>query len=310
MCETPPPRLANLLIERSKRLPQVVLRDVPSEHYAGNAREVVVQTCPEPRVDNLVAKIVCHLKMDDGIAASGAEAMNVNVDPLRAEKRAEDLRHRRCDGTVSCRVFRMIRCRQERPPADLLERRRVPIVKPWDGTRTVSRDRGLVDGCNWPPKQIVVFREETRDERVSADGVDHRCQPRRLKQSEAFIFGDFAREAIVLANDIRRPESRNRRLLRCSRRASRLAVALDLAERLRPLPALKRWRRIRKELIGALQNERPHLTYPGSLRRSECRRAQAPHGRAGRKRWERRRHADGRHPSVAAAQAEDVVRGP
>jgi hypothetical protein len=42
-------------VERSKGLPQIVLRDVTSEYDSGNTREMVVQTCPEPRVDNLPA---------------------------------------------------------------------------------------------------------------------------------------------------------------------------------------------------------------------------------------------------------------
>src|SRR6266446_870845 len=144
------------LVERSKGLPEVVLRDVTSEHHPSNAREMVVHTCPEPRIDNLVAKIVCHLKLAYGTqvasGASGVKAMNVKVDALRAKKSAEDLGHRRCDGAMSSGVFRMVRRRQKRPPAHLLERRRVAIVIPWDRTKTVSRDCGRVDGCDWPPK--------------------------------------------------------------------------------------------------------------------------------------------------------------
>ena len=90
---------AVFLVERSKGLPEVVLRDVTSEHHPSNAREMVVQTCPEPRIDNLVAKIVWHLKLPYGTqvasGASGIKAMNVKVDALRAKKGAEDLGHRR-----------------------------------------------------------------------------------------------------------------------------------------------------------------------------------------------------------------------
>jgi hypothetical protein len=93
----PPPSLADFSVERSKGLPEVVLRDVTSEHHPSNAREMVVQTCPEPRIDNLVAKIVCHLKLAYGTqvasGASGIKAMNVKVDALRAKKGAEDPGH-------------------------------------------------------------------------------------------------------------------------------------------------------------------------------------------------------------------------
>ena len=70
-----------------------------------DVREIVAQTCPEPRIDNLVAKIVCHFKMADGTqvacGASGVKAMNVNVDAMRAKERAERPRHRRCESATS-----------------------------------------------------------------------------------------------------------------------------------------------------------------------------------------------------------------
>jgi len=40
---------------------KVVLGDVPSENDTGDAGEVVVQACPEPRIYDLVAKIVGHV---------------------------------------------------------------------------------------------------------------------------------------------------------------------------------------------------------------------------------------------------------
>src|SRR5881296_1079593 len=162
-------------------------------------------------------------------------------------------------------VFRMVRRRQKWPPAQLLDGRRVVIVIPGDGTETVNSDSRWVDGSHRAPEQIVVLREQARDQRVSADYVDHRCQPRRLEQSKAVLFGDLAGEPVVLPDHIRRPELRNRRLLIGPRAACQLAVLLDLIESLNPLATLKRRRGIRYELVSALQDEGLHVSHPRNL---------------------------------------------
>src|SRR5689334_18930629 len=104
----------------------------------------------------------------------------------------------------------------------------------------------------------MVLREQARDERVGTDCVNHRYQPRRLEQPKASPVRDIACKAIELPDHIRRPESCDRRLLTCPRAAGCLTIRLDLVECLHPLAALKRGRRIREKLIGALQDEGPN----------------------------------------------------
>src|SRR6266496_1337287 len=205
------------LAERSKGVPQVVLCDVAPENDTSHAGEVIVQACPEARIDDLVAKIVRHVEVAYRIQvadrAGGVEAVDIEVEALSAEEVAEDISHRGCDRADRSGVFRMVRRRQKRPPAQLLDRSRVAIVKPRDGTETISSDGRRVDGCDRPPKQIVVLREQARDQRVGADYIDHCCQPRRLEQPKAVVFGNIACKPVVLTDNIRRPEPCDRGLL-------------------------------------------------------------------------------------------------
>src|SRR6266487_80990 len=155
----------------------------------------------------------------------------------------------------------------------------------------------------------MILREQAGDERIGADCVDHRCQPRRLEQPKASPVRDVAYNPIVLSDYIRRPKSCDRRLLACPRATARLTVQLDLVERLHPLAALKRRRRIGEELIGIQQNKRPHIPQPWSLWCRKCRRGQAPHARARRQRRERGSHANWRETSIVGSQTDDVCCG-
>src|SRR6266498_2266922 len=83
------------LAERSKGLPQVVVRDVAPENDTSHAGEVIVQACPEARINDLVAKIVRHVEVAYRIQvagrAGGVEAVDIEVEALSAEEVAEDL---------------------------------------------------------------------------------------------------------------------------------------------------------------------------------------------------------------------------
>src|ERR1700746_1958824 len=103
----------------------------------------------------------------------------------------------------------------------------------------------------------MALREEARDERIGAACVKHRYQPRCFEHPKSSPVRAIACQAIELPDHIRRPESCDRRLLTCPRAAGCLTIRLDLVECLHPLAALKRGRRIREKLIGALQDEGP-----------------------------------------------------
>lgn len=79
-------------------MPEVVLRDVTAEDDAGDTGEVVVQSRPEARIDNLVAKIVRHVEVPNGIQVpgrpAGVEAVDVKIEALSAEEVGEDFGHR------------------------------------------------------------------------------------------------------------------------------------------------------------------------------------------------------------------------
>src|SRR6266508_3262556 len=122
------------------------------------------------------------------------------------------------------------------------------------------------------------------------------------------VFSHFAGEAVVLSYYVRRPELCDRGLLSGSHTGGHLAERLDLVEAFDPLAALKRRRRIGEKLSSVLQDERPHVPYPRSLRRRERSRSPAPHARARRQCQERGSHADRRQASIAGAQIDDIRR--
>src|SRR6266436_5530272 len=141
-------------------MPEVVLRNVAAERYARDAGEVVMQARPEARIDNLVAEVIRHVEVVHSVQvpgrASGVEAVDVKIETLGGEEVGEDFGDRKRDRAMRGGVFRMVRRRQERPPAQLLERLRVAIVIARYGTKTIGPHRRRVDGSDRPPEQIVV----------------------------------------------------------------------------------------------------------------------------------------------------------
>jgi hypothetical protein len=124
--------------------------------------------------------------------ARGVEAVDVEVDPVRPQEGAVDLRHRGRQRPVSGRVLRVIGGGQERPPPGLLDGRGVAFVETGHGAEAVCRHRRRVDSRDRPPEQIVVLRVHHRDLRVGPDEVDHGGEPGRLEQVEATGGSDIA----------------------------------------------------------------------------------------------------------------------
>jgi hypothetical protein len=91
-------------------------------------------------------------------------------------------------------------------------------------------------------------------------------------------------------------------------RAAARAEQLHLVERVHPLLALQRRRRLRAELVCALEDERPHGRHPRRLRCGEGRRRRAVDTRAERQRREGRRRRDRRHQAVVGPLAQELVR--
>ena len=64
-----------------------------------------MQACPEPCIENLVAKIVRHFEVPYRIQirgrTGGVEAVEIEIEALCAEKAAEDLGHRRRDRAIT-----------------------------------------------------------------------------------------------------------------------------------------------------------------------------------------------------------------
>src|SRR6266498_1062535 len=81
-----------------------------------------------------------------------------------------------------------------------------------------------------------------------------------------------APDAVELADHVRRVELRDSSLLIGPRAADQGTVGLNLVEGLEPLAALKRGRRVRQELVQALQDKWAHVPHPRRLRRRERRR--------------------------------------
>ena len=209
-------------------------------------------------------------------------------------------------------ILGMVRRRQQRPPAGLLRRSRVPVAVARHGTERVTRDRGrieaAVDRRDRAPEQVVVLRVHHRDLRVRADDVDHRRQSCGSHQVEPACVCDVTGEAVVLTDHVRRPEPRDVRLVSRAHAAVCRAVALDLVEPLNPIAALQRRRRVRQDLVGAAQDERPHVGDPRGLRQREGR-CQTPYPWSLRDRRKGRAHADRRHASVTVPQVDDLVCG-
>src|SRR5689334_9294138 len=114
-----------------------------------------MQTCPEPCVDNLVTKIVRHFEVAYGVQVAGrpgcVEAVDVEIEVLRAEEAAEHLDHRRGNRTMGRGIFGMVRGYQERSPTQLLDCHWVTIVIPGEGAETINCDCRRVDGRDWAP---------------------------------------------------------------------------------------------------------------------------------------------------------------
>ena len=71
------------------------MRDLPAELDASLTGPPVVQSCPEARVHDFIAQLLPGLEVPDCVEitgdAVGVEAVDVQVDSRRAEKRLEDL---------------------------------------------------------------------------------------------------------------------------------------------------------------------------------------------------------------------------
>src|SRR5438093_12882376 len=75
---------------------------------------------------------------------------------------------------VRARVFRVVGRGEERPPAGLLDRRRVAVVVARYGAEAVCDHGGGVDRGNRPPEQVVVLGMKGGHQGIGADEVDHR----------------------------------------------------------------------------------------------------------------------------------------
>lgn len=74
-------------------VPEVEFRDLAAEDNAGDAREAVVQPCPESGADDLVAEIVWHVEATRRVQVpgrpGGVEPVDIQADLVRAEEGAE-----------------------------------------------------------------------------------------------------------------------------------------------------------------------------------------------------------------------------
>ena len=99
--------------DRLEGVHEVKVRDVAAEDDAGDAREVVVQSGQDSRLDDLVAKVIRHVEVPHRIhvsgRSSGVEPVNIEIDLVGAEEGAEYLGHRRRNRAVRGGVFRVVR---------------------------------------------------------------------------------------------------------------------------------------------------------------------------------------------------------
>src|SRR5262245_20038517 len=118
-----PPTRGSLGLER---VPEIDVRDPSPELDASLAGEPVVQSRPEAGVHDFIAQLLHGFEMPDRVeiagGAGGVEAVDVDVDSLRAEKRLEDFRHRRGQRSVRGGILGMVRRGRQRPPAGLFDR--------------------------------------------------------------------------------------------------------------------------------------------------------------------------------------------
>src|SRR6266511_5005740 len=153
--------IGRVLVEGSEGVRQVEGRELAAEDNAGDAGEVVVQPRPESGVDDLVAEVVGHVEVPHGIQVpgrpGGVEAVDIEADLVRAEEGAEHLGHRGGDHAVCGGVFRVVGRGQERPPAGLLDRRRVSVVVARYGAEAVGGHGGGIDRGDRSPEQVVVL---------------------------------------------------------------------------------------------------------------------------------------------------------
>src|SRR2546430_8298140 len=79
-------------------MPEVEVRDLAADDDAGDTGEVVVQPCPESGVNDILAEVVRHVEVPHGVEVprrpGGIEAVEIEIDLVRAEEGAEHLGHR------------------------------------------------------------------------------------------------------------------------------------------------------------------------------------------------------------------------
>ena len=77
---------------------EAVVGDFPPEMDADLAGPAVVEAAPEPRVDDLLAELVCRVEVVHGIEVSGrsggVEAADVEIDLVGAQELSEDFERR------------------------------------------------------------------------------------------------------------------------------------------------------------------------------------------------------------------------
>ena len=150
----------------------------------------------------------------------------------------------------------------------------------------------------------MVLRVHHGDTRVGGDGVDHGGEASGLDEAESLCVGDVAGDAVVLPDDVRRPEFRDVRLVRGPHGADRPAVGLHLVVSRHPVGAGQRRWRTGTELGAAREDEGAHVCGPRGLRCRE-RGRQAVHARTGCERRDERGSASAIEREAAAVPAGD-----
>ena len=207
------------------------------------------------------------------------------------------------------RVLRVVGRREERTPAGLLDRRRVPVVEAGHRAEAVAGHRRRVDRRHRPPEQVVVLGARTwrssrrRRPRWSSRAGDW-CAARR--GASAWRCCGRGR----CTGGRRWPSRRARSRSGPSVRVVLVAAPSDFTS----LNAATHcgldsdgggagW-----NWSGALEQERPHVRHPRRLRGRVRARRQPPDAGPGRQRRERRGRGDRRLQSVAGALAQHLVR--
>ena len=88
----------------------------------------------------------------------------------------------------------MVRRREERTPAGLLNRGRIPISRVGTDSEEISArlDGGRIDGRHRPPEPIVILGVHRGNAAVCRDDVDHRHQPSGRSDAERLARGRIA----------------------------------------------------------------------------------------------------------------------